>query len=48
MENELGRLGLQILGVIVTTVAIGLLVPFATDLDDEPTPRDDRPDRVFP
>jgi len=30
------------------TVAIGLLAPFATDADDEPRPKDDRPDRVFP
>ena len=48
MESELTRLILQIGGVIVTTVAIGLLVPFATDADDEPRTEDDRPDRVFP
>jgi hypothetical protein len=48
VESDLARLGLQIGGVIVMTVAIGLLVPFATDADDEPRPKDDRPDRVFP
>lgn len=39
---------LQVVGVIVMTVAIGLLLPFATDLDDEPPVKDDRPDRIFP
>ena len=39
---------LQVGGVIVMTVAIGLLVPFATDGDDERPVADDRPDRVFP
>lgn len=48
MESELGRLILQIVGVIVMTVAIGLLVPFAADADDKPVVKDDRPDRVFP
>jgi hypothetical protein len=33
--------------VTVMTVAIGLLVPFATDGDDQPRVEDD-PDRVFP
>ena len=47
METEFGRLILQIVGVVVMTVAIGLLVPFATDVD-EPRTDDDRPDRVFP
>jgi hypothetical protein len=48
LESELTRLILQVGGVIVMTVAIGLLVPFATDADDEPRTEDDRPDRVFP
>ena len=48
LERELARLILQVGGVIVMTVAIGLLVPFATDADDEPRAEDDRPDRVFP
>ena len=48
MEGELGRLILQVGGVIVMTVAIGLLVPFVTDGDDERRVEDDRPDRVFP
>jgi hypothetical protein len=48
VESELGRLILQVGGVIVMTVAIGLLVPFATDGDDERRVEDDRPDRVFP
>ena len=30
------------------TVAIGVLVPFATGGDDERGVEDDRPDRVFP
>jgi hypothetical protein len=48
VESELGRLILQIGGVIVMIVAIGLLVPLATDADDHPPVEDDRPDRVFP
>ena len=48
MESELGRLILQIGGVIVMIVAIGLLVQLATDTDDHPPVEDDRPDRVFP
>jgi hypothetical protein len=48
LDSDLGRLFLQISGVIVTAVAIGLLVPFATDVDDKPAVKDDRPDRVFP
>ena len=48
MESDLGRLILQIGGVIVMIVAIGLLVPLATDVDDHPPVEDDRPDRVFP
>lgn len=48
MESELARLILQVGGVIVMTVAIGLLVPFATDADEAPRVKDDRPDRVFP
>ena len=48
MESELGRLILQIGGVVAMTVAIGLLVPFATDPDDERPAKDDRPDRIFP
>jgi hypothetical protein len=48
VESELGRLILQVGGVIVMTVAIGLLVPLANDGDDQPRVEDDRPDRVFP
>jgi hypothetical protein len=48
VDSELGRLVLQVGGVIVMTIAIGLLVPFATDSDDRPAVEDDRPDRVFP
>jgi hypothetical protein len=47
LDSELGRLALQVVGVVVMTIAIGLLVPFADD-PDEPTVKDDRPDRVFP
>ena len=46
MDSELARLMLQLGGVVVTTVAIGLLVPFATDPDDEPPAGGARPDRV--
>ena len=48
LESELGRLILQVGGVIVMTVAIGLLVPFAMDPDAERRVKDDRSDRVFP
>ena len=48
MESELGRLILLFGGVIVMIVAIGMLVPLATDSDDEPRVEDDRPRRVFP
>jgi hypothetical protein len=37
MESELGRLVLQVVGVIITTIAIGLLVPFT----DSPKGSDD-------
>jgi hypothetical protein len=47
VETELGRLILQVGGILVMTVAIGLLVPFASD-SDEPGVEDDRPDRTFP
>ena len=46
MDSELARLMLQLGGVVVTTVAIGLLVPFATDPEDEAPTRGGRPDRV--
>ena len=41
---------LQVIGVIVMTIAIGLLLPFAVDVDvDGKRPvKDDRPDRIFP
>ena len=48
LESELFRLMLQIIGVIVMTIAIGLLLPLATDVDEKPRVKDDRPDRVFP
>jgi hypothetical protein len=48
VNGELFGLMLQIIGVIVMTIAIGLLLPLATDLDDKPRAPDDRPDRVFP
>lgn len=35
MESELGSLLTQIIGVIVTTIAIGLLLPLATDTNGE-------------
>jgi hypothetical protein len=47
LESELARLLLQVGGVVVVTVAIGLLVSFARDAD-EPRVKDDRPDRIFP
>jgi hypothetical protein len=34
--------------VIVMTIAIGLLLPFARSSDDDESDSDDRPDRVFP
>jgi hypothetical protein len=48
VDTELGRLILQVAGVVIMTIAIGLLVPFATDSDDPRAVEDDRPDRVFP
>lgn len=48
MNGELFGLMLQIIGVIVMTIAIGLLLPLATDLDDKPRAPDDRPDASFP
>ena len=48
VDSELGRLLLQVIGVIVMTIAIGLLLPFARGSGDDETDRDDRPDRVFP
>jgi hypothetical protein len=47
LNSELARLLLQVGGVVVVTVAIGLLVSFTTDAD-EPRVKDDRPDRIFP
>lgn len=48
LESQLFRLMLQVIGVIVMTIAIGLLLPLATDVDEKPRVKDDRPDRVFP
>ena len=39
---------LHVIGVIVMTIAIGLLIPLASAVDDKPRVKDDRPDRVFP
>jgi hypothetical protein len=39
---------LQVIGVIVMTIAIGLLLPFAVDVDGKRPVKDDRPDRIFP
>jgi hypothetical protein len=43
LESELGRLILQVVGVIVMTIAIGMLLPFASDLDDDPPVEEDDP-----
>lgn len=48
MESELGRLILQIVGLIATAVAIALLVLLAAEPRDEQAVKDDRPDRIFP
>ena len=47
LDSELGRLLLQIIGVIVMTVAIGLLLPFLNDADDTPPSEDERRDRAL-
>jgi hypothetical protein len=47
LESDLVRLVLQIGGIVVTTIAIWLLVPFTADPDEDSTVKDDRPDRVF-
>jgi hypothetical protein len=46
VDGELGRLLLQVVGVIAMTIAIGLLVPFAESADERPVD-DDRPNRSF-
>jgi hypothetical protein len=48
LDSELGRLILQVGGIILVTVAMGLLVALTRDAEDEPPVEDDRPDRVFP
>jgi hypothetical protein len=48
VESELGRLLLQVIGVIVMTIAIGLLLPFARGSGDDESDSEDRPDRVVP
>jgi hypothetical protein len=49
VDSELSRLLLQVIGVIVMTIAIGLLLPLARGWgDDDESDKDDRPDRVVP